>query len=186
MGRAIQQLNKMAKDPEAEKLGIQVKAEEWEKALATVSGRRSVIKATGRGATEAAQQLAYARVVKPKIIKTLMDQVKSGNLKETNPKGYAQRLQRIHDNFDDLLKKEGDDYRTLGRRELVERVGKVMEPEIKETTEKVTDWATKGTALYDTFLGPQPEVTIALKRAGITDKKAQFVMRLLMKAGGVF
>lgn len=185
MGNAIAKINKMAKDPEAEKLGIQVKAEEWEKALQSISGRRGAIKATGRGLAKGTEAVVYARVVKPKIIKKLMDEVKSGNLKSTNPKGYSERLKRIHDNFDELMTKEGVDYRKLSRRDLAKRVSKVMEPEIKDATNKAKDWATSGTDLYDTFLGAPMEVTAGLNRAGITDRKAQFVMRLLMKANGL-
>lgn len=186
MGLAIQQINKIAKDPEAEKLGIVVKAEEWEKALATVTGRRGMIKSTGKGSLEAARSLAYARVVKPKIIRTLMNEVKSGNLQSTNPKGYAERLRRVHDNFDELMVREGvDNYRTLSRRELARRVSKVMEPEVKDITNKAKDFATNGRDIYDTFLGAPAEVTAGLNRAGITDRKAQFVMRLIMKANGM-
>lgn len=185
MGLAIQQINKMAKDPEAEKLGIVVKAEEWEKALAQVTGRRSAIKATSKGITEGTKSLVYARVVKPKIIKTLMNEVKSGNLKANNPKGYAERLKRVHDNFDELMKKEGVDYKKLSRRDLARRVGKVMEPEINDAVTKAKDFATDGRDIYDTFLGPPTEVTAGLNRAGITDRKAQFLMRMIMRVNGL-
>lgn len=184
MGLAIQQINKMAKDPEAERLGIEVRAEEWEKALATISGRRGMLKATGRGVNEAAQSLAYARVVKPKIIKTLMNEVKSGNLKETNPEGYAQRLRRIHDNFDELMVKEGTNYRELSRRELGRRVGQVMKPEIDDAVIKAKDFATSSRTLTDTFY-ENAQMQEAFKQAGITDRKAQFAVKMLMKLGGL-
>jgi len=186
MGLAIQQINKVAKDPEAEKLGIQVKAEEWEKALSQISGRRGAIRATGRGLAKGTESAIYARVVKPKIIKTLLNEVKSGNLKSTNPKGYSERLKRVHDNFDELMTKgEGVDYRTLSRRELAKRVSKVMEPEIKDVTTRAKDFATNSKDIYDTFLGAPTEVTTALNRAGITDRKAQFVMRQIMRLNGL-
>jgi len=184
MGRAIQQINKIAKDPEAEKLGIQVRAEEWEKALASVTGRRRAIKATGKGAGEAAQSLAYARVVKPKIIKTLMGELKSGNLETTNPKGYAERLRKIHDNFDELMVKEGSNYRELSRRELGRRVGQVMKPEIDDAVTKAKDFATSSRTLTDTFY-ENSQMMEAFKEAGITDRKAQFAVKMLMKLGGL-
>ena len=185
MGLAIAQINKLAKDPEAEKLGIQVKAEEWEKALQNITSRRGMLKSTAKGLTKGTQELAYARIVKPKIIRTLLNQVKSGNLKSTNPKGYSERLKRIHDNFDELMVKEGVDYRKLSRRDLAKRVSKVMEPEIKDATNKAKDFATNGRDIYDTFLGAPTEITTALNRAGITDRKAQFLMRQLMKINGL-
>lgn len=185
MGNAITQINKLAKDPEAEKLGIQVKAEEWEKALQAISGRRGAIKATGRGLAKGTEQVVYARVVKPKIIKKLLDEVRSGNLNSTNPKGYSERLKRIHDNFDELMTKEGVDYRKLSRRDLAKRVSKVMEPEIRDATNKAKDFATNGKDIYDTFLGAPGEINIGLSRAGITDRKAQFLMRQLMRMNGL-
>jgi hypothetical protein len=185
MGLAIKQINKMAKDPEAEKLGIQVKAKEWEKALAQVSGRRGAIKATGRGVSEGTKSLVYARVVKPKIIKTLMNEVKSGNLQATNPKGYAERLKRVHDNFDELMKKEGVDYRKLSRRDLGKRVGKVMEPEINDAVTKAKDFATDSKLLRETFLESDPNISAGFEKAGIKDPKAQFLMRLIMKVNGM-
>jgi len=184
MGRAIVQINKVAKDPEAEKLGIQVKAEEWEKALQSISGRRGAIKATGRATLKGTESLVYARVVKPKIISTLMKEVKSGNLKSTNPKGYAERLKRIHDNFDELMVKEGTNYRELSRRELGRRVGKVMEPEIKDATLKVKDFATDGKNLTDVFL-ENSQMQEAFQQAGIKDRKAQLLLKMLMKVGGL-
>lgn len=185
MGRAIAQINKVAKDPEAEKLGIQVRAEEWEKALQSISGRRGAIRVTARGLSRGTEQLIYARVVKPKIIRTLLNEVRSGNLQSTNPKGYAERLSRIHDNFDELMTKEGVDYRTLSRRELAKRVARVMEPEIKDATQKAKDFATNSRDLRDTFLGAPGEINIGLSRAGITDRKAQFLMRQLMRMNGL-
>ena len=184
MGVAIQQLNKMAKDPEAEKLGIVVKAQEWEKTLATMTSRRGAIRATGRGITEGTKSLAYARIVKPKIIKTLMNEVKSGNLQSTNPKGYADRLTRIHDNFDELMVKEGTNYRELSRRELGRRVGKVMEPEIKDATLKAKKFATNTRNLTDTIYG-NAQMDAALEKAGIKDRKAQVLVSMLMKLGGL-
>jgi len=184
MGRVLAQINKIAKDPEAEKLGIQVKAEEWENALAQISGRREMIKSSSRGATKAAQSLAYARIVKPKIIKTLMNEVKSGNLQATNPKGYAERLKRIHDNFDELMVKEGSNYRELSRRELGRRVGQVMKPEIDDAVVKAKDFATSSRTLTDTFL-ENGQMQEAFKQAGITDRKAQFAVKMLMKLGGL-
>lgn len=184
MGRAIQQINKIAKDPEAERLGIQVRADEWESALATVSGRRGAIRATSKGAQKAAQSLAYTRVVKPKIIKKLMEEVKSGNLDTTNPKGYAERLQRIHDNFDELMVKEGANYRELSRRELARRVGQVMKPEIDDAVIKAKNFATSSKALTDTFY-ENAQMQEAFKQAGITDRKAQFAVKMLMKLGGL-
>lgn len=184
MGRAIAQINKVAKDPEAEKLGIQVKAEEWEKALQSMSGRRGAIKATGRGLAKGTESVIYARVVKPKIIGKLMGELKSGNLKSTNPKGYSERLKRVHDNFDELMVKEGTNYRELSRRELGRRVGKVMEPEIKDATKKAKDFATSGTRLTDLFF-EDPNLADGMRKAGITDKKAQFLMKMLMKVHGV-
>lgn len=185
MGLAISKINKLAKDPEAERLGIEVKTEEWEKALQAISGRRGAIKATGRGLAKGTESVIYARVVKPKIIRTLLSEVRSGNLKSTNPKGYAERLKRVHDNFDELMTKEGVDYRKLSRRELAKRVGRVMEPEIQDATKKAKDFATNGNDIYDTFLGAPTEVTAGLNRAGITDRKAQYLMRLLMRANGL-
>jgi len=186
MGLAIAQINKLARDPEAEKLGIQVRQEEWEKALQAISGRRGAIKATGRGLAKGTESAIYARVVKPKIIKRLLDEVRSGNFKPNNPKSYSERLKRVHDNFDELMTKgEGVDYRTLSRRELAKRVSKVMEPEIQDITKKAKDFATDGKDIYDTFLGAPTEVTAGLNRAGITDRKAQYLMRLLMKANGL-
>lgn len=184
MGLALKKISDIAKDPEAEKLGIQVKAEEWEKALKTVTGRRGMLKATGKGASEAAQSLAYSRVVKPKIIKTLMNEVKSGNLSSTNPKGYAERLKRIHDNFDELMVKEGTNYRELSRRELGRRVGQVMKPEIDDAVNKAKDFATSSRTLTDTFY-ENSQMLEAFKQAGITDRKAQFAVKLLMKLGGL-
>jgi hypothetical protein len=185
MGIALQQINKMAKDPEAEKLGIEIRQEEWEKALATITGRRRAIRATSKGAREAAQSLAYSRIVKPKIIRTLMNEVKSGNLQATNPKGYAERLKRVHDNFDELMVREGTDYRTLSRRELAKRVGKVMEPEINDAVTKAKDFATDSKLLRETFLESDPNISAGFERAGIKDPKAQFLMRLIMKVNGM-
>lgn len=184
MGIAIQQINKIAKDPEAEKLGIQVRAEEWEKALATVTSRRGMIRSTGKGSLEAAKSLAYTQVVKPKIIKTLMNEVKSGRLQETNPKGYAERLKRIHDNFDELMVKEGTNYRELSRRELGKRVGKVMQPEIDDAVNKAKDFATDSNVLKDVFF-ENAQMQEAFKQAGVQDKKAQFLLKMLMKVGGL-
>ena len=184
MGLALKKISDMAKDPEAERLGIQVRQEEWEKALSTITSRRGALKATSKGAGEAAKSLAYARVVKPKIIKTLMNEVKSGNLSSTNPKGYADRLKRIHDNFDELMVKEGTNYRELSRRELGRRVGKVMEPEIKDATLKAKNFATDTRNLTDTFYG-NAQMDSALEKAGIKDRKAQLVTRMLMKLGGL-
>lgn len=184
MGLALKKISDIAKDPEAEKLGIQVRQEEWEKALQTVTSRRGMLKATGKGANEAAQSLAYSRVVKPKIIKTLMNEVKSGNLQATNPKGYAERIKRIHDNFDELMVKEGTNYRELSRRELGRRVGQVMKPEIDDAVNKAKDFATSSRTLTDTFY-ENSQMLEAFKQAGITDKKAQFAVKLLMKLGGL-
>ena len=184
MGRAIAQINKVAKDPEAERLGIQVKTEEWEKALTQISGRREVIRATGKGLAKGTESLVYARVVKPKIIKTLMNEVKSGNLQSTNPKGYSERLKRVHDNFDELMTKEGTNYRTLSRRELAKRVGKVMEPEIQDATKKAKDFATDGRNLTDVFL-ENSQMQEAFARAGIKDRNSQLLMKMLMKLGGL-
>lgn len=184
MGIVIKKISDIAKDPEAERLGIQVKQEEWEKALETITTRRGALKATSKATGEAAKSLAYARVVKPKIIKTLMDEVKSGNLSSTNPKGYADRLKRIHDNFDELMVKEGTNYRELSRRELGRRVAKVMEPEIKDATVKAKNFVTDTRTLTDTFYG-NAQMQAALEKAGITDRKAQMVTRMLMKLGGL-
>lgn len=186
LGLAISKINKLAKDPEVEKLGIEIRAEEWEKALQAISGRRGAIKATGKGLAKGTESAIYARVVKPKIIKRLLDEVRSGNFKPNNPKSYSERLKRIHDNFDELMNKgEGVDYRTLSRRDLAKRVSKVMEPEIRDITKKAKDFATNGNDIYDTFLGAPTEVTAGLNRAGITDRKAQYLMRLLMRANGL-
>ena len=184
MGIALKKISDIAKDPEAEKLGIQVRAEEWEKALQVVSGRRGMLKATGKGASEAAQSLAYARVVKPKIIKTLMNEVKSGKLSSTNPKGYAERIKRIHVNFDELMVKEGTNYRELSRRESGRRVGQVMKPEIDDAVVKAKDFATSSRTLTDTFY-ENAQIQEAFKQAGITDRKAQFAVKMLMKLGGL-
>lgn len=184
MGLALKKIGDIAKDPEAEKLGIQVRQEEWEKALANVTGRRGMLKATGKGAGKAAESLAYSRIVKPKIIKTLMNEVKSGNLSSTNPKGYAERIKRIHDNFDELMVKEGTNYRELSRRELGRRVGKVMQPEIDDAVTKAKDFATGSKTLTDTFY-ENSQMQEAFKQAGITDRKAQLAMKMLMKLGGL-
>ena len=184
MGLALKKISDIAKDPKAERLGIQVRQEEWEQALSTITTRRGALKATSKGIAKGTESLVYARIVKPKIIKTLMDQVKSGNLQATNPKGYAERLKRIHDNFDELMVKEGTNYRELSRRELGKRVGKVMEPEIKDATIKAKNFATDTRNLTDTFYG-NVQMDSALEKAGIKDRKAQFVTRMLMKLGGL-
>jgi hypothetical protein len=184
VGLALKKIGDIAKDPEVERLSIQVRQDEWEKALTTVTSRRDMMKATGSGVSEAAKSLAYSRVVKPKIIKTLMDEVKSGNLSSTNPKGYAERIKRIHDNFDELMVKEGTNYRELSRRELGRRVGKVMEPEIKGAVNKAKDFATGTRSLTDTFY-ENSQMQEAFKQAGITDRKAQLAVKMLMKLGGL-
>ena len=184
MGKTIEKMTDIAKDPEVERLGIQVRADEWEKALATVTGRRGAITATTKGAKRAAESLAYSRVVKPKIIKALMDEVKSGNLQSTNPKGYAERLKRVHDNFDELMVKEGTNYRELSRRELARRVGKVMEPEISDAVKKAEKFATDTKSLTDVFF-ENAQMQEAFKNAGITDRKAQLALKMLLKLGGM-
>lgn len=184
MGIVLKEINDIAKDPEAERLGIQVRQEEWDKALATITTRRGAIRATSKGIVKGTESLLYARIVKPKIIKTLMDEVKSGNLSSTNPKGYAERLKRIHDNFDELMVKEGTNYRELSRRELGRRVGKVMEPEIKDATVKAKNFATNSKNLADTFYS-NSQMNAALDSAGIKNETARFVTRMLMKLGGL-
>lgn len=184
MGIVLKKIGDIAKDPEAERLGIQVRQEEWDKALATITTRRGAIRGMSKGIAKGTESLVYARIVKPKIIKTLMDEVKSGNLSSTNPKGYAERLKRIHDNFDELMVKEGINYRELSRRELGKRVAKVMEPEIKDATTKAKNFATDTRNLTDTFYG-NAQMQEALEKAGIKDRKAQFVTKMLMKLGGL-
>lgn len=183
MGKAIRQMNSLAKNPELEELGIKIRDDEWGKALATITGRREMIGRTKNGISKAAESLVYSRVVKPKIIKSLMGELKSGRLGKTNPKGYAQRLKRIEENLADLLQKEGVDYKKVGRRELLNRTAKIMEPEINDTAIKMKDFATNPATLTEVFYG-NPELSAGLKMAGIKDKNMIKAIRLLMFLGG--
>ena len=183
MGKAIRQMNSLAKNPELEKLGIKVKDEEWVKALETITGRRGMLLRTKNGLSSAGESLLYTRVVKPKIIKTLMGELKSGRLQKTDPRGYAQRLKRIEENLADLFQKEGGNYKKLGRRSLINRTVKVMEPEVNDIFVKMKDFATDPNTLIDVFYG-NPELSAGLKMAGITDKNMIRAIKLLMFLGG--
>ena len=183
MGKIIRQMNSLAKNSELEELNITVRDEEWEKALETITTRRGMLLRTKNGLSSATESLVYSRVVKPKVIKALMGQVKSGNLQTTNPKGYAQRLQRIQENLSDLYKKEGIDYKKVTRRELAKRTAKIMQPEIDNTIVKAKNFATDGKALLD-MLRPNPELEAGLDRAGIKDPKMRTVIRLISHISG--
>jgi len=183
MGKIIRQMNSLAKNSELEELNITVRDDEWQKALATITGRREMMSRTKNGLSSATESLVYSRVVKPKVIKTLMGQIKSGNLQTTNPKGYTQRLQRIQENLSDLYKKEGIDYKKVSRRESAKRTAKIMQPEIDDTIVKAKDFATDGKALLD-MLRPNPELEAGLDRAGIKDPKMRTVIRLISHISG--
>ena len=176
-------MNNLAKNSELEELNITVRDDEWQKALETITGRREMMIRTKRGLSSATESLVYSRVVKPKVIKALMNQVKSGNLQATNPKGYAQRLQRIQDNLSDLYQKEGIDYKKVGRRELAKRTARIMQPEIDDTIRKAKDFATDGKALID-MIRPNPELEAGLDKAGIKDPKMRTAIRLISHLTG--
>jgi len=183
MSKIIRQMNSLAKNSELEELNITVRDDEWQKALATITGRREMMSRTKNGLSSATESLVYSRVVKPKVIKALMGQIKSGNLQTTNPKGYAQRLQRIQENLSDLYKKEGIDYKKVGRRELAKRTAKIMQPEIDDAIVKATDFATDGKALLD-MMRPNPELEAGLDKAGIKNPKMRAIIRLISNISG--
>lgn len=183
MGKSIRKMNELAKNPELAELKIKVSDAEWEKALQTVTGRREMMNRTKNGLSKATESLVYARVVKPKIIKTLMGELKSKRWNAANPKGYAERLKRIEENLSDLYQKEGIDYKKIGRRTLLNRTAKIMEPEINGTILKMKKFATDPSTLVEVFYG-NPELSAGLKMAGIKDKNMIKAIRLIMFLGG--
>lgn len=183
MGKSIRQMNQLAKNPELAELNIKVTDAEWERGLQTVTGRREMIGRTKNGISKATESLVYARVVKPKIIKTLMGELKSKRWNKANPKSYAERLKRIEENLADLYQKQGIDYKKIGRRDLLNRTARIMEPEINGSIVKLKKFATDPTALTEVFYG-NPELSAGLKMAGIKDKNMIKAIRLLMFLGG--